>query len=505
MGGARNRWLEPLSSGGDRTALAFEGETLTWSALGTAAAAWAAALADAGIARGARVAALGHSAPALIAAMLGTYRLGAVWVPVNPRYAEPEVTHVIRDANAGLVLVDAALEDRLCNVADVRRIRLDEPAPSSTRDLDEALADVSDEEPALLIYTSGTTGRSKGVELSHGAVAAAIGSLTGLWQWRATDVLSLQLPLFHVHGLAIGVHGCLLHTMTARLSARFSAATVVDDVRAGATIFMGVPTMYTRLLEHLEARPADASALQGARLFTAGSAALPAADLERFEALTGHRIVERYGMSETLITLSNPVDGERRAGSVGRPIPGVEIRVVDEHGVAVPDGDPGELQVQTVGMMTGYYGQPAATAKTFDGAWLKTGDLVVREPDGYVRIVGRLSVDIIKSGGFKIGAREIEDVLIGTPGLAEVAVFGVADPTWGERIVAAVVPAPDGPQTAEAWLPVLVERCADQLADYKKPREAVVVDALPRNAMGKVQKVALRRALEAGYPPAQSR
>lgn len=503
MAGARNRWLEPLASGGDRTALVFEGQTLRWSDLGAAAGAWAKALAEAGVERGDRVAALGASSPAIVAAMLGAYRLGAVWVPINPRYAEPEVTHVVRDAEASVVLADGALEDRLSGVGDVPRIRLE--AVEAVAAADAPCVEVDDEAPAMLIYTSGTTGRSKGVELSHRAVVGAIGSLTDSWQWTEGDVLSLQLPLFHVHGLGIGVHGCLLHGMTARLSAKFSAATVVDDVRAGATIFMGVPTMYTRVLEHLEAHGEDAAVLRRARLFTAGSAALPAADLERFEALTGHRIVERYGMSETLITLSNPVDGERRAGSVGRPIPGVEIRVVDEAGDAVPDGTPGELQVQTTGMMTGYFGQPDATAKAFDGPWLKTGDLVVREPDGYVRIVGRMSVDIIKSGGFKIGAREIEDALSGAPGLAEIAVFGVADPTWGERIVAAVVPTPEGPQTAEAWLTALTERCAGVLADYKKPREVVVVDALPRNAMGKVQKVALRRAVEAGYPPGQSR
>jgi acyl-CoA synthetase (AMP-forming)/AMP-acid ligase II len=246
--------------------------------------------------------------------------------------------------------------------------------------------------------------------------------------------------------------------------------------------------MYVALLEHLDEHPDDGRVLAAARLFTAGSASLPAADLRRFEAHTGHRVLERYGMTETLVTLSNPHDGERRPGSVGLALPGVASRVVDDDGTEVADGDPGELQVQTPGMMTGYRGRPADTAAAFDGPWFRTGDVVRRAPDGYFEIVGRRSVDIIKSGGFKIGAREIEDVLATHPAVAAVAVFGVPDRRWGERIAAAVVvraPLPDP-------LAALQAHCADALADYKKPRQVLIVDALPRNAMGKVLKANLR-------------
>jgi acyl-CoA synthetase (AMP-forming)/AMP-acid ligase II len=256
---------------------------------------------------------------------------------------------------------------------------------------------------------------------------------------------------------------------------------------------MGVPTMYTRLLRHLETHPDDAPILARARLFTAGSAALPAEDLRRFQALTGHRIVERYGMTETLITLSNPLHGERRPGSVGLPLPGVQVRVVDDDGTPVPDGDPGELQVQGPGLMTGYRGRPDDTAAVFDGPWFRTGDVVVRESDGYLRIVGRRSVDIIKSGGFKIGAREIEDVLATHPLVAEVAVFGVPDPEWGEAITAAVVPTCD--VTEPELLAALQAHCAGALVDYKKPRRVLVLPELPRNAMGKVMKTELKDGL----------
>ncbi|MBV1861328.1 MAG: AMP-binding protein, partial [Nannocystaceae bacterium] len=341
-------------------------------------------------------------------------------------------------------------------------------------------------------YTSGTTGRSKGATLSLAAVVDGIAALIGLWGWSRDDVLSLQLPLFHVHGLCIGVHGSLLAGMCMLIHPRFSPQAVVQDVAdRGASVFMGVPTMYTRLLGHLDANPSDAASLRAARLFTAGSAALPAADLEAFERHTGHRILERYGMSETLITFSNPLEGERRPGSVGREVPGVRSRVVDEAGAELRAGVVGELQVQTPALMTDYWNNPQATAASFDGPWFRTGDVVVRDDDGYVRIVGRMSVDINKSGGFKISAREIEEVLLLHPAVAEAAVVGLPDDTWGERIEAVVVlarPLSD----AQA---VLVAHAAASLADYKKPRAVHILEALPRNALGKLQKVALKAQL----------
>lgn len=488
MATARDRLLGSLASRGDRLALAADDTRWTYAELDAAMRAWGRVLRDAGVGRGDRVAVLAPSSPQLIAAMLGAYAIGAVWVPINTRYREAEVGHILQDAEPSLLLCDPSLSEAV-PIANTLRVR-DLQAPGSAALEIESLPD---EAPAMLVYTSGTTGRSKGATLSHAAVVDGIAALTGMWGWSQEDVLSLQLPLFHVHGLCIGVHGSLLAGMCMLVHERFTAQAVVDDVaHRGASVFMGVPTMYTRLLAHLDASPSDAGSLRAARLFTAGSAALPAADLEAFERHTGHRILERYGMSETLITFSNPLDGERRPGSVGREVPGVRSRVVDEGGAELGAGVIGELQVQTPAMMTDYWNNPDATAASFDGRWFRTGDVVVRDEDGYVRIVGRMSVDIIKSGGFKISAREIEEVLLLHPAVNEVAVLGLPDTTWGERIEAVVVLGEALPNPESA----LVAHAAASLADYKKPRAVHVVDALPRNALGKLQKVALKRQLQ---------
>ncbi|MGH1341802.1 MAG: class I adenylate-forming enzyme family protein [Nannocystales bacterium] len=489
MGSARDRLLGNLASRGDHLALVQEGCRWTYAQLDAGMRAWGSDLREAGVGTGDRVAVLAPSSPQLIAAMLGAYAIGAVWVPINTRYREAEVGHILEDAKPSLLLCDPALREAVPTSSPVP-VRDLEARPTASLEI-EAL---SDDAPAMLVYTSGTTGRSKGATLSHSAVVEGIAALTGLWGWSHRDVLSLQLPLFHVHGLCIGVHGALLAGMSMLIHAKFSARAVVDDVaQRGASIFMGVPTMYTRLLAHLDANPTEGDSLRGARLFTAGSAALPASDLEAFERHTGHRILERYGMSETLITFSNPLLGERRPGSVGREVPGVRSRVVDEHGSPVEPGVVGELQVQTPAMMSAYWKNPEATTSSFDGPWFRTGDVVQRDADGYLRIVGRMSVDIIKSGGFKISAREIEEVLLLHPAVAEVAVVGLPDETWGERIEAAVVLVDSLPDAQEA----LVAHALAALADYKKPRAVHVVDTLPRNALGKLQKVALKRQLQA--------
>ncbi len=488
MATARDRLLGSLASRGERVALVHDTARWTYGQLDAAMRAWGSLLREAGVGRGDRVAVLASSSPQLVAAMLGAYAIGAVWVPINTRYRESEVDHILEDAAPSLLLCDPALRDAVPSTRTLPIRDLQRPGPATLE-----LEVLPDDAPAMLIYTSGTTGRSKGATLSHAAVLEGIAALTGLWGWSHADVLSLQLPLFHVHGLCIGVHGALLAGMCMLIHERFSAQAVVDDVaNRGASVFMGVPTMYTRLLEHLDAHPREAASLRSARLFTAGSAALPAADLEAFERHTGHRILERYGMSETLITFSNPLVGERRPGAVGREVPGVLARVVDEHGAEVGPGVVGELQVQTPALMTAYWNNPGATAASFDGPWFRTGDVVERDEDGYVRIVGRMSVDIIKSGGFKISAREIEEVLLLHPAVAEVAVVGLPDVTWGERIEAVVVlrrPLPDAAST-------LVAHAAASLADFKKPRAVHVVESLPRNALGKLQKVALKRQLQ---------
>ncbi len=339
----------------------------------------------------------------------------------------------------------------------------------------------------MLIYTSGTTGKSKGVALSYRALADNTASVTGLWRFAPEDRLVLALPLFHVHGLVLGVTGMLVNGLTLLLEPRFEPGRVVRAfAEDGATVFMGVPTMYVRLLEHLDAHPEAAAALRGARLFTAGSAPLPAADFEAFRAKTGHAILERYGMSETLFTLSNPYDGERRPGTVGVATPGCSVRVVDDAGRDVDDGDLGEIVVKSDGLMNGYWGREADTAAAFRDGWFLTGDVARRGASGTVTIVGRKSVDIIKSGGYKIAAREIEDVLRQHPQVRDVAVVGLEDRVWGQRVAAALVLAEGS--DPDAVCAEVAAFAAARLADYKKPRDVVALPELPRNALGKVQK-----------------
>jgi acyl-CoA synthetase (AMP-forming)/AMP-acid ligase II len=252
---------------------------------------------------------------------------------------------------------------------------------------------------------------------------------------------------------------------------------------------MGVPTMYVRLLEHLDSHPEAAAALRKARLFTAGSAPLPASDFLAFHERTGHRILERYGMSETLFTLSNPYEGERRPGTVGLPVPGCSVRLVDDEGREPPEGELGEIQVKGHGVMTGYWGRPADTAAMFRNGWFLTGDVARRDAGGYVTIVGRKSVDVIKSGGYKISAREIEDVLRRHPAVKDAAVVGLPDRVWGQRIAAAIVlTEPTQADAAERVCGEITAFAAAHLADYKKPRDVRAVPDLPRNALGKVQK-----------------
>jgi acyl-CoA synthetase (AMP-forming)/AMP-acid ligase II len=474
---------------GARGSIIGPGVALDGPALARAIARASAGLRARGIRAGDRVAVLGSTAPTTAIAILAAIDGGAVAVPLNPRYREAELAHVVRDSGAALAVVDAALADRLATaVPELERVDVDTLAHEPT---DETLAPADDDAPAVIVYTSGTTGPSKGVELSLRAIVENARAVGGLWGLCAGDVLVLALPLFHVHGLCVGLAGALVHGTAVRMHPRFDAAAIVRDfAEHGATVFMGVPTMYVQLLEHLARVPGDAAALAGARLFTAGSAALSESVHARFEALTGQRILERYGMTETLITLSNPLVGERRPGSVGKPIAGAEIRIVDDDTRDVASGDAGELLVRAPWLMRGYHGAPAATADAFSEGWFRTGDVAIRDGDGYVRIVGRTSTDIVKTGGFKVATREIEDAIAEVEGVAEVAVVGVPDERWGERIVAAVVATPHVDATALSE--AVVAHVRMRLADYKTPREVRIVAELPKTAMGKVEKVRLR-------------
>lgn len=412
-----------------------------------------------------------------VLAVLGCLIGGVTVVPVPPDSGRAELEHILADSGAQAWLGPApeAAGETLQAIPVRRHSRsyhvLPQPHPDSA---------------AMVIYTSGTTGAPKGVVLSHQAIAADLDALAEAWAWTSADVLVHGLPLFHVHGLVLGILGPL------RRGGRV-VHTVRPDPKAYAaaegTMYFGVPTVWSRVA----ADPESARALSGARLLISGSAPLPVPVFEALRELTGLEPVERYGMTETLITISTRADGERRPGWVGQAVSGVQTRLRDEHGAEVPaDGESiGRLQIRGATLFSGYLNNPEATAASLtDDGWFSTGDVAVLDADGFHKIVGRESTDLIKSGGYRVGAGEVETALLGHPGVAEAAVVGLPDDDLGQRIVAFVV-ARDGGLSADGV--ELIDHVAEELSVHKRPREIRLVDELPRNAMGKVQKALLAR------------
>ncbi|MGV0784342.1 acyl-CoA synthetase [Mycolicibacterium sp. XJ775] len=445
-------------------AVSIDGTVLSRSDLVGAATSVAERVAVAG-----RVAVLATPTPTTVLAIIGCLIAGVPVVPVPADVGVAERRHILADSGAqawlgempedgddpaGLPLIPVRLHARSWH-------RYQEPPADST---------------AIIMYTSGTTGAPKGVPISRQAIADDIDALAEAWQWTSADTLVHGLPLFHVHGLVLGLLGSL------RIGNRFvhtGKPTPAAYAQAQGTLYFGVPTVWSRVVKDLD----SALALSTARLLVSGSAPLPVPVFDELVRLTGHAPVERYGSTESLITLSTRVDGERRPGWVGLPLAGVQTRLVDDEGAEVPhDGETiGRLQIKGPMVFGGYLNRPEATAEAFDSdGWYRTGDVAVIDADGMHRIVGRESVDLIKSGGYRIGAGEIETVLLGHDGVDEVAVVGMPDEDLGQRIVAFVV----GTAAPE----VLIEFVAQQLSAHKRPREVRLVDSLPRNAMGKVMK-----------------
>ncbi|WP_436842650.1 acyl-CoA synthetase [Streptomyces flaveolus] len=482
--GERSEMGVPPDEVWGRVALRFGPRSLTYGGLAGAAGALAARIEGSG-----RVAVWATAELETAVAVTGALLAGVAAVPLNPKSGEGELAHILSDSAPSLVLAAPGVE--LPPVfGDVARIEVD---ASATGAVPQERA--SDGDPALIVYTSGTTGPPKGAVLPRRALATTLDALADAWRWTGKDVLVHGLPLFHVHGLVLGVLGPLRRGGCVRHLGRFSPEGVARELNAGATMVFGVPTMYHRIAEALPGDPELAKALAGARLLVSGSAALPVHDHERIAAATGRRVIERYGMTETLMNTSVRADGEARAGTVGVPLPGVELRLVEEDGTEITayDGESvGEIQVRGPNLFTEYLNRPDATAAAFtaDG-WFRTGDMAVREPDGYVRVVGRKATDLIKSGGYKIGAGEIENALLEHPGVREAAVTGEPDADLGERIVAWIVPAdPETPPGAEE----LADHVARRLAPHKRPRVVRCLQALPRNDMGKIMKRALSDA-----------
>jgi len=441
----------------------------------------------------ARIAFLVPGSFGYVAVQWGVWRAGGIAVPLSTAATEPELEHVLTDADVSTALVPEGLKPRLEGLC----ARLGIPLRSVEGALGASRAPlpvVPEDHRAMILYTSGTTSKPKGVVSTHANIRAQITTLVDAWGWRSDDRIPLFLPLHHVHGI-VNILSCALWS-GAEVEAfpGFDLETILERVAERAyTVFMAVPTLYVKLIAALEEmdptrRSGVAEGFRSMRLMISGSAALPAAIHETWTRLTDQNLLERYGMTEIGMGLSNPLVGERRPGAVGQPLPGVQIRLVDEGGGVVEgEGKPGEIQVRGPGVFQEYWRRPEVTESSFVDGWFRTGDMAVLE-DGYYRILGRLSVDIIKSGGYKLSALEIEDVLREHPAVRDCAVVGLPDDTWGEVVAAAVTT--DGPSGLD--LDALQAWASDRLSSYKLPRRLRVVDDFPRNAMGKVQKPRVR-------------
>ena len=481
-----------------RACLFFEGDEWSYGRLLERCEAFAAALKGRGITKGERVALFLGNGPDFLAAYLGTHLAGAVVVPVNTAYKRTELGHIFDDAGVRLCLTDGERRTELEGVSG--GLPGLETIVESGEGLEGFLAEAGMYERSLpegddlatIAYTSGTTGRSKGAMLLHRNLATNVAAVCEAWRWGPEDRLLLTLPLFHTHGLTVGAHGTLFVGASAELHRRFDAHRVYDALLAGeTTMFFGVPTMYARLMREARGRDERPRPL---RLYVSGSAPLSPGAFSEFDRLFGERILERYGMTETGMNLTNPYDGERRPGTVGGPFPGQEARVVGvKSREPLGPGEVGEIEVRGPHVFDGYWGRPDATEESFGGdGWFRTGDLGSCSEDGYYAITGRAK-ELIISGGYNVYPREVEEVLENCPGVAEVAVVGLPDEEYGEGVAAAIVRSEGGLDAGG-----VIEFCRGDLAGYKRPRRVVFVDGLPRNALGKVQKHLVRERILGG-------
>ena len=466
----------------------------TWNDIDHATARLASLLASLRLAPGARVAVQVEKSPEALLLYLACLRAGCVYLPLNTAYRQGEVDYFVENAEPAVVVCSPQNQDWVATVGRRRKVAhvftlgegrdgslLEAAAaqPATFRTVPRKADDL-----AAILYTSGTTGRSKGAMLTHGNLSANALTLHLYWRWRRGDVLLHALPIFHVHGLFVAAHGALLSGNKMIWLARFDPQAVIAALPR-ATVFMGVPTMYVRLLDD---EAFDHRACAGMRLFVSGSAPLSTETFKLFEERTGARILERYGMSETAMLTSNPYDGNRVAGTVGLPLPGMRLRIVKDDGTACGTGEIGAIQVTGPSVFAGYWRMPEKTREEFtaDG-WFRTGDVGKVDSNSYVSIVGR-SKDLIISGGYNVYPKEIESYLDELPGVLESAVVGIPDRDFGECVAAVVVARPGDTIDAAG----IVANLKSRIAGFKVPKRVLVVDELPRNQMGKVQKNLLR-------------
>jgi malonyl-CoA/methylmalonyl-CoA synthetase len=482
--------LPSLHEPGERLALQVGDRALSWSELAAACAHHVETLEMRGAQPGDRVGVWTQPGIETMVALAAHAAAGYVSVPIDPKLGAKELAHVLADASLRLaVAVDpSAVRERAAGIETITAVvSADRGATAITA---RPILDV----PLLVLYTSGTTGAPKGALVTARNVASDLDMLARAWAWTERDVVVHALPLFHVHGLVLELFGALRRGGALRWVPRFSAEEVAVALREHEdAVLFAVPTMYHRLCEAGEQELAIAEALRGARLLVSGSAALPAREHQRLERITGHRVIERYGLTETLINCSTRHDGDRRPGCVGPPLDGVELRLVDDARAPIDahdDATIGEIAVRGPNVFAGYLGREDATRAVLDDdGWFYTGDLATRAADGAIRIVGRRATDLIKCGGFKVGAGEVEAALLEHPCVREAAVLGAPDADLGERIVAFVVSSEELEQRE------LEDHVAALLSPHKRPRDVRFVSALPRNAMGKVQKAVLRASL----------
>jgi malonyl-CoA/methylmalonyl-CoA synthetase len=491
-----SRFLEVTRERGARVAIDDDWQSVTFAALATHAERVAAQLVAANLGHGARVAMLVTQSARWVEAFFGIVLAGGVAVPLSHLHPEAEQRWFVEASGARGLIVSEDLEPKVAGYSEGLPVLRIEALRDSTREPIEAVRREGDE-PAVILYTSGTTGKPKGALITHDNLAHLARLVADAWHWSKKDVLLHALPLHHLHGLGISLFVALLSGSRTRMLSRFDVARAWEEM-GKSSVLMGVPTMHKKLLDALEG--ADAMARErwrehaaGLRLVTSGSAALPLTVGERWRELNGNYPLERFGMTEIGVGLTNPIDGERRPGTCGKPLNGMEIRVVTEAGSDAAAGEPGEIWIRGPTVFKGYDGNEQATREAFSDGWFRSGDTASWTEDGYLKILGRTSIDILKSGGYKLSALEIEEVLREHEAIADVAVVGIPDETWGELAVAAVLARPGREQELEEEL--VRSWTKQRLASYKVPKRIVLLEDFPRNPVGKVIKPELRRQL----------